>query len=161
MWLFPWKLCGFLFMFLTTLLHRLSHFVFHYWPPTSSLWTLEIWFYLLREGSVNKHLLMDHLAHSGRADRLGELLYDFSIIKQPYSDCWLSNSDPWPLLSQSCSFGSVSILWPQHLFYNGFSSFGRFWSCCLSLHWLSFKRESGMLLFMIIFLLIGVLFVII
>ena len=112
MWLFPWKLCGFLFMFLTTLLHVLSHFVFHYWPPTSSLWTLEIWFYLLREGSLNKHLLMDHLAHSGRADRLGELLYDFSIIKQPYSDCWLSNSDPWPLLSQSCSFGSVSILWP-------------------------------------------------
>ena len=50
---------------------------------------------------------------------------DFNVHHQD----WLTNS-----------FGFISFLLPQHLFYNGFLSIGKFWSCCcLSFHWLSNK----------------------
>ena len=41
----------------------------------------------------------------------------------------------WLWLSQSCLFGFIYFFWCKYLFYNGFPSIGKFWSCCcLSFH---------------------------
>ena len=48
-------------------------------------------------------------------------------------------------LTQTVNFPALLDLffsWCQYLFYNGFSSIGKFWSCsCLSFHWLSAKLK--------------------
>ena len=49
-------------------------------------------------------------------------------------------------LTQTVNFPALLDLffsWRQYLFYNGFSSIGKFWSCsCLSFHWLSVKLKQ-------------------
>ena len=51
--------------------------------------------------------------------------------------------DPWLWLSQSCSFGFISVFWHKYLFYKGFPSIEKFQSCCLGFHWLSSKLKTG------------------
>ena len=47
------------------------------------------------------------------------------------------------LTLQACSFGFFFISWHYYLFYNGFSSIRKFWSCCcLSSHWLYNKQMN-------------------
>ena len=50
-----------------------------------------------------------------------------------------------------------------YLFYNSFPSIGKFWSCCLSFHWISNKLKAGCLVSCPVFILvfIGIVFVII
>ena len=62
-------------------------------------------------------------------------------------------------------FWTFSFFWSNYLFYNGFSSIGKFWPCCcLSFHWLSIKFTIGcphfIALLMTILVLIGTIFVI-
>ena len=62
-------------------------------------------------------------------------------------------------------FWTFSFFWSSYLFYNGFSSIGKFWPCCcLSFHWLSIKFTIGcphfIALLMTILVLIGTIFVI-
>ena len=69
----------------------------------------------------------DWLTYYGRADRPGELCYNFSISKT--SDGLLCYSDPWVgnlvgTQIQICFLGFLSFFWHQYLFYNGFSSLG-------------------------------------
>ena len=52
-------------------------------------------------------------------------LYQTTLLR------WLTYSDPRLWLSWSCSFGFISYFWRYFLFYNGFPSIKKFWSCCL------------------------------
>ena len=79
----------------------------------------------------------DWLSYSGGTDRPGELCYNVSISnglnQMANFPTWILNCD-----SQSCSFGFTYFFQCYYLYYNGFPSIGKFWSCCyLSFHWLS------------------------
>ena len=86
--------------------------------------------------------LRDWLTCSGGVDRLGEFCCNFSIS----NDLTYMVNPPTQTLdcdSQSCSFGFFSFFWHKYLFYSGFTSIGKFWSCCcLSFHWLFNKLKT-------------------
>ena len=69
----------------------------------------------------------DWLTYSGGTDRPGELCYSFFYLK------WLS-------VILTVLLFCIYFFLLMYLFYNGFPSIGKFWSCCfLSFHWLSIK----------------------
>ena len=69
----------------------------------------------------------------------GETLW-FFYLKWPYSDDQLFYVDPKLWLSVWLFW--ICFFWCKYLFYDGFPSIGRFWSC-LSFHWLSFTLKRG------------------
>ena len=138
--------------FWLALLHLVIYFFFFYPSPSSSLCTvfdtissnidevLSIIPLLFVFGHFNIHH-KSWLTYSGGIDRPGELCYNFWILNDLIQ---LVNSDLRLWFSPSCSFGFVSFFWCKYLFYNGFPSIGKFWSCfCLSFHWHSIKFTMG------------------
>ena len=142
--------------FRLALLHSVSYFFFLYWSPSSALCTVfdsissNIDEVLSINPSANVFVFgdfnvhhKDWLTYSGGTDRPGELCYNFSISND------LTQMVNFPTRipdcdSQSCSFGFIPFFWHEYLFYNGFPSIVKFWSCCsLSFHWLSNKFKMG------------------
>ena len=84
----------------------------------------------------------DSLTYSGETDKPGELCYNFNISNDLTQ---MVNFPPWIHYCDSQSYSSefIYFFWCWYLFYNGFSSIGKFWSCCcLSFHWLSNKLKT-------------------
>ena len=103
--------------FRLALLHSVSYFFFLYRSPCLSLCTVfdsissNVDEVLLINPSANVFVFgtfkvhhQDLLTYSSGTDTLSDL-------KWPYSDSWLSHSDPWLWLSQSCSFGFIYFFW--------------------------------------------------
>ena len=91
MWLISRKLCRFLLMFSTGLLHSMFYFFFLYWSPSLPLSTVfDSILSIIDEVLLISHLLMclsldinvhykDWLTYFGRTDRAGEPCYNFSL----------------------------------------------------------------------------------
>ena len=98
---------------------------------------------------VNSVIILNHqnwLTYSGGTDRPGELCYNFSISNN------LTQMVNFSARIPDCDSHSLALLdlfissdaWRYYLFYNGFLSTGKFWSCyCLSFYWLSIIFTRG------------------
>ena len=138
--------------FWVAFLHSMSYFFFLYRSPSSSLCTVfdSVSSKIYMRFSRSTHQLMffvfgdfiihhkDWLTYSGGTDRPGELCYKFPISND------LTHIVNFPTWIPGCDSRSPALLdlslsfWRWYLFYNGFLSIGKFWSCyCLSFHWLS------------------------
>ena len=87
-------------------------------------------------GDFNVHH-KDWLTYSGGTDWPGELCYNFCISNDPTQ---MVNFPTWipDCGSYSPALLDLFLLTLVFLFYNGFHSIGKFWSCCcLGFHWLS------------------------
>ena len=87
----------------------------------------------------------DWLTYSGWTNRPGQLCYHFSISNDLTQIVNFPTRNPdydshSPALLDFFLSSNASI----YLFYNGFPSIGKFWSCCcLSFHWFSIKFTTG------------------
>ena len=144
MWLISRKLCRFLIMFSTSFTSLSIYFFFLYQSPSSLCIVFD------SISSLQMCLSLETLKSIIRTG--SPILVEFiDLVKS--SIIFLSQSTLLRWLtfllgsSESCCFGFISFSGCQYLFYNGFPSVGKFWSCgCLSSHWLSNKLKTGCLI---------------
>ena len=86
-------------------------------------------------------------------------LLKFFYLKWPYSDGWLSYSDPCDSRTPAPMLWIFSFFWRYYLCYTmAFSPFKNFDYCCLSFHWLSIKLKTILVLIGMVFVLISEMF---
>ena len=126
------------------LLHSVSYFFLFFWSPSSSPYSSNISDVLSVNPSANAFIFgdfndghqKDWLSCSDGTDRPGELW------SWKTSDGWLFFLNPWLCFNLGFLY-FFFFFWPYYLVYSSLPSIRKFWSCCLTFHWLSFILQKG------------------